>query len=193
MKKHCDSKIGLTFHSSKKLFYLSQTCTKYNFFYLQAAARNSHNQKGYTLLGFGQDFSQDGRGEILTSLQLNVQPVAACSKQYNKILNDPTDDLHELVSNALPEGFEEDSLICAQIPGKSEGSCPGDSGGILMSNDWIPELEDFRAVQKAVVQGSAKACDGGRYPTIFNRLDDSETLSWIHEIVFPKSKSNYLL
>ena len=167
--------------------------TKYTFFYLQAAARNSHNQKGYTLLGYGQDFSQNGRGEILTSLQLNVQPVAACSKQYNKILNDPTDDLHELVSNALPEGFEEDSLICAQIPGKSEGSCPGDSGGILMSNDWIPELEDFRAVQKAVVQGSAKACDGGRYPTIFNRLDDNETLSWIHEIVFPKSKSDYLL
>ena len=59
-----------------------------------------------------------------------------------------------------------------------------------MSNDWIPEIEDFRAVQKAVVRGSAKACDGENYPTIFNRLDNSETLSWINEIVFSIGKSN---
>ena len=57
-----------------------------------------------------------------------------------------------------------------------------------MSDDWIPEIGDFRAVQKAVVQGSAKPCNGDRYPPIFNRLDDSETLSWINEIVFSKSK-----
>ena len=87
-------------------------------FVLQVAPRASHNQKGYTLLGFGRDFKQNGRGEVLTSLQLNVQPVGACTKQYNKILEDPTDDLYELVINTLPDGFEEDSLICAQIPGK---------------------------------------------------------------------------
>ena len=86
-------------------------------FVLQVAPRASHNQKGYTLLGFGRDFKQNGRGEVLTSLQLNVQPVGACTKQYNKILEDPTDDLYELVINTLPDGFEEDSLICAQIPG----------------------------------------------------------------------------
>ena len=86
---------------------------------LQVAPRASHNQKGYTLLGFGRDFKQNGRGEVLTSLQLNVQPVGACTKQYNKILEDPTDDLYELVINTLPDGFEEDSLICAQIPGKN--------------------------------------------------------------------------
>ena len=68
-------------------------------------------------MGFGRDFKQNGRGEVLTSLQLNVQPVGACTKQYNKILEDPTDDLYELVINTLPDGFEEDSLICAQIPG----------------------------------------------------------------------------
>ena len=87
-------------------------------FVLQVAPRSSHNQKGYTLLGFGRDFKQR-RGEVLTSLQLNVQPVGACTKQYNKILEDPTDDLYELVLNTLPDGFEEDSLICAQIPGKN--------------------------------------------------------------------------
>ena len=75
-----------------------------------------------------------------------------------------------------------------QIPGTRHGSCPGDSGGILMSKDWIPALQEYRAVQKAVVRGSVKACDGQRYPTIFNRLDNIETLSWINEIVFGKSK-----
>ena len=87
-------------------------------FLLQVAPRASHNQKGYTLLGFGRDFKQN-RGEVLTSLQLNVQPVGSCTKQYNKILEDPTDDLYELVINTLPDGFEEDSLICAQIPGNN--------------------------------------------------------------------------
>ena len=63
-----------------------------------------------------------------------------------------------------------------------------------MSDDWIPEIGDFRAVQKAVVRGSAKACDGENYPTIFNRLDNSETLSWINEIVFSIGKSsNHIL
>ena len=79
------------------------------------------------------------------------------------------------------------------IPGTREGSCPGDSGGILMSDDWIPEIQDYRAVQKAVVRGAVKACDGQRFPTIFNRLDEIETLSWINKIVFGKSKSNYVL
>ena len=60
-----------------------------------------------------------------------------------------------------------------------------------MSDDWIPEIEDYRAVQKAVVRGSVKACDGERFPTMFNRLDDSETLSWINEIVFGKCKFCY--
>ena len=79
------------------------------------------------------------------------------------------------------------------IPGTDKGSCPGDSGGILMSDDWIPEIQDYRAVQKAVVRGAVKACDGQRFPTIFNRLDEIETLSWINKIVFGKSKSNYYI
>ena len=79
------------------------------------------------------------------------------------------------------------------IPGTRRGSCPGDSGGILMSDDWIPEIQDYRAVQKAVVRGAVKACDGQRFPTIFNRLDEIETLSWINKIVFGKSKSNYYI
>ena len=85
---------------------------------MQVAPRDSHNQKGYTLLGFGRDIKQYNRGEVLTSQQLNVQPVGSCTNQYNKILEDPTEDLYELVFNTLPKGFE-DPLICGQIPGKA--------------------------------------------------------------------------
>ena len=87
-------------------------------FVSQVAPRDSHNQHGYTLLGFGRDVTQHKRGEVLSSMQLNVQPVGSCTKQYNKILEDPTDDSYDLVRNTLPKGFEE-PLICAQIPGKT--------------------------------------------------------------------------
>ena len=85
---------------------------------LQVASRDDHNQKGYTLVGFGRDVTQYKRGEVLSSVQLNVQPVDSCTNQYNKILEDTSDDLHDLVRNTLPQGFE-DPLICAQIPGKA--------------------------------------------------------------------------
>ena len=85
---------------------------------LQVAPRFSHNEKGYTLLGFGRDVKQYRRGEVLSSLQMNVQSVGSCTNQYNKILENPKDDLYDLVRNTLPKGFEDDPLICAQIPGK---------------------------------------------------------------------------
>ena len=86
---------------------------------LQVAPRDSHIEKGYTVLGFGRDVKQYKRGEVLSSLHLIVQPVESCTNQYNKILNDPTDDLYDLVRNTLPKGFGEEPLICAQIPGKA--------------------------------------------------------------------------
>ena len=53
-----------------------------------------------------------------------------------------------------------------------------------MNNKWIPDLEDFRFIQTAVVHGAAQKCNGGRYPAIFVRIDTSEALSWINSIVF---------
>ena len=66
----------------------------------------------------------------------------------------------------------------------TSGSCPGDSGGLLMRNEWMPDLNDYRNIQTAVVHGAAQRCNGGRYPPIFVRIDTELTLSWINSIVF---------
>ena len=53
-----------------------------------------------------------------------------------------------------------------------------------MNNKWIPDIEDFRSIQTAVVHGAAQKCNGGRYPPIFVRIDTDEALSWINSIAF---------
>ena len=35
------------------------------------------------------------------------------------------------------------------------------------------------------MHGSAVSCDGGKYPSIFIRLDDEEIWTWIRQKVFP--------
>jgi len=150
-------------------------------------SKEFHFNKGYTMLGFGRDINKVNKGSVLTELYLSVQPTGACSSKYGKILNDESNDLHIQVKNTLPKNFNEDSLLCASKPGQTSGSCPGDSGGILMNNKWIPDLEDHRSIQTAVVHGAAKNCNGGRYPPIFVRIDTDEALTWINTIVFSKT------
>ena len=93
------------------------------------------------------------------------------------------DDFHYTVKNTLPKNFTEDSLLCASKPGRTSGSCPGDSGGILMRNEWMPDLNDYKNIQTAVVHGAAQRCNGGRYPPIFVRIDTDEALSWMNNIL----------
>jgi len=147
-------------------------------------SREFHFNKGYTMLGFGRDINKVNKGSVLTELDLVVQPTGACSSKYSNILNDEFNDLHIQVKNTLPNNFKEDSLLCASKPGRTSGSCPGDSGGIFMNNKWIPDLEDFRFIQTAVVHGAAQKCNGGRYPPIFVRIDTDEALTWINSIAF---------
>ena len=109
-----------------------------------SALRDSHSGIGYLLLGFGRDISAMNKGSVLTELDLMVQPTAACSTLYGKILDDQDNDYFTITRMALPKNFEEDSLICAQKPGRNSGSCPGDSGGIFMKNEWVNSLEDYR-------------------------------------------------
>ena len=148
-------------------------------------SRQFHFSKGYTMLGFGRDINKMNKGSHLTELDLFVLPTGACSAKYSNILNDEFSDLHTQVKNTLPKNFNEDSLLCAAKPGRTSGSCPGDSGGIFMNNKWIPDLEDFRSIQTAVVHGAAQKCNGGRYPPIFVRIDTYEALTWIRSIAFP--------
>ena len=153
-------------------------------------SRAYHSGRGYTLVGFGRDINKENQGSVLTDLDLIVQPTSACSSKYSGILNDELNDFHYLIKETLPQNFNEDSLICGAKPGKTSGSCPGDSGGIFMNNMWMPNLEDYRAIQTAVVHGAPQRCNGGRYPSIFVRIDNDEALSWIKDIAF--SNGTYL-
>ena len=154
-----------------------------------SAPRESHSRIGYTMLGFGRDISRKNRGSVLTELDLFVQPTAACSTLYRRILDDEFNNFYTQTKITLPNNFDEASLICGHKPGRSSGSCPGDSGGIFMRNEWMENLDDYRAFQYAVVHGAAQRCNGERYPQIFVRLDTDETISWINSIAFSKGTS----
>ena len=150
--------------------------------------REYHFEKGYTLVGFGKDTNAPDTCddfECLKQDQLNAQRTEYCSAIYGQILSSPFDPFYEIIKNTLPKNFDgEDSLICAGIPGQNAGTCPGDSGGILMKSKFDPE-SGLIATQQAVVHGSGANCDGMRFPSIFVRLDNSEVLTWIFENVFP--------
>ena len=150
--------------------------------------REFHFRLGYSLVGFGRDINRKNRGSVLTTLDLDVQQTNACSSKYDKILNDPSNDRHLRVKNTLPKNFNnEDSLICASKPGRAPGSCPGDSGGIFMRNEWRADLKDYRNIQTAVVHGAAQECNGERFPSIFVRIDSNDALTWINRIAFSKT------
>ena len=153
--------------------------------------RQYHSGKGYRLVGYGKDINNPescDNFECLKEDSLNVQTTVYCSAKYGQILNTPFDPFHDLIKKALPKNFdEEDSLICAGIPGQNAGTCPGDSGGILSAKDFYID-KGFITTQQAVVHGSRSECDGERYPSIFVRLDNSEVLPWIFENVFPDKK-----
>ena len=150
--------------------------------------REYHFGKGYRLVGYGKDINNPescDNFECLKEDSLNALPTEYCSAKYGQILKTPFHPFHDLIKKALPKNFdEEDSLICAGIPGQNAGTCPGDSGGILMAKKFYLD-QGFITTQQAVVHGSKSQCDGKRYPSIFVRLDNSEVLPWIFENVFP--------
>jgi hypothetical protein len=151
-----------------------------------------HSRKGHIMLGFGRNKNKDNSGSVLTQLDLDVQPTYYCSSTYGEILSNENDKFYTKTKNTLPENFDgEDSLLCASKLGRDSGSCPGDSGGILMRQEFMLDSEGkyrVRAIQTAVVHGSAQDCKGDRYPSIFNRID-GDALSWINSIAFPTTRT----
>ena len=96
-------------------------------------------------MGYGKDISVAGSDEVLTSLQLTVQPIAFCNASYGTIIANTLDPFNEQIKKTLPNNFNEDSIICASVPGNKAGTCKGDSGGILMKNEFMGSpINDFR-------------------------------------------------
>ena len=76
--------------------------------------------------GFGKCQLKRDSNDLGLATEGNLQ------RRDRTILNNEQNDFHKLIKNTLPNNFNEDSLICASQPGKTSGSCPGDSGGIFM-------------------------------------------------------------
>jgi len=142
----------------------------------KALPREYNFHKDYALLGYGTK-SEDS---ALNSKQLNVQYTELCSAVYGPILTDPTNPFHKTIQRALPNNFDDDSLIC----GLGDPSCRGDSGGMLVKKVFSLEFGS-QAVQQAVLHGSLRSCGSSeqQYPMIFVRLDNAKVLSWILENV----------
>ena len=148
--------------------------------------RAHHFSNGYHLVGFGKDINDSEQcSECLKSDHLTVKTTEYCNATYGQIINSPIDPYYDAVKTALPNNFDDNPLICAKVTGRTSGTCEGDSGGIL----WHPVFkadEGEIAVQQAVVRGSIRNCDGTRFPSIFNRLDNKKVVPWIQSNVFGK-------
>lgn len=153
--------------------------------------KDAYKNTEMTLLGYGPA----KKGEILTLEQLTVQGSDACNARYTV---KPFDLFSGNIETALPNLFNDDSIMCAQKPGQQAGTCAGDSGGPLIVEPPIADDSDSgsdsdddyyeyvsssrsdaisaggseRYVQKGLVHGSIKNCDGTRFPSIFIRLDN---------------------
>ena len=147
----------------------------------KAFPREDHFDKGYALLSYDDEDDWDlecysHRSNChLISKPLTVQPTKFCNALSAPILDTPHDLYHELLKNALPNNFDEDSLICVQ----GDSTCSIDNGGMLVKKVFSEEFGRRQAVQQAVSHGKVGSCGNPRYPDVFVRLDTEQVLSWI--------------
>jgi len=140
--------------------------------------------KGLTLAAYGENTKNDVENDaILTAATFIGEKSTLCSGIYDI---STFENEYEQIHTSLPRLFKDNTIFCARVPGTDAGTCPGDSGGTLLTTQFIESIGDSRSVIAAVVHGSIKPCDGTRFPSIFVRLDNFEILSWIIKEVFPK-------
>ena len=86
-------------------------------------------------------------------------------------------------------------LLPFLLPGNrrasSEGTCPGDSGGPLLIDEYMDG--EFTTVQNGVLHGSLRKCSNQKYPAIFSRLSHPDIHNWLFSNLFAVSESKYLL
>lgn len=136
------------------------------------------------LAAYGENIKNDvEHDEILTAETFIGERSTLCNGLYD--VNTFSAE-SEKIQTSLPKLFNDKSIFCARVPGTNAGTCPGDSGGTLLTVPFIDKIQDSRSILAAVVHGSIKPCDGTRFPSIFVRLDNHDILSWIIQEVFPK-------
>ena len=139
-------------------------------------------QRGLTLAAYGENTRNDVENdEILTAETLIGEKSTLCNGIYNV---KTFEDEYENIQLSLPRFFNDNSIFCARVAGTDAGTCPGDSGGTLLTTQYIEDIKDSRSILIGVVHGSIKECDGSRFPSIFSRIDNYDILTWVVDEVF---------
>ena len=61
----------------------------------------------------------------------------------------------------------------------SGGTCPGDSGGPLLTSVEDLETLETKAQQVGVLHGGLEACSNANFPAIYVRLDNPSVHQWL--------------
>ena len=72
----------------------------------------------------------------------------------------------------------------------SGGTCPGDSGGPLLTSVEDLETLETKAQQVGVLHGGLEACSNANFPAIYVRLDNPSIHQWLMSQIFGDQKSN---
>ena len=140
---------------------------------------NEWHQKRLTLAAYGENTRNDAENDdFLTEETFRVEENILCNGIYDIRT---FDTFYEQIQTALPRLFRDNTIFCARVSGTVAGTCPGDSGGTLLTK------KGSKSYVIATVHGSIEACDGSRFPSIFVRLDAPEILYWLAYNIFPEN------
>ena len=117
---------------------------------------NEWQQKRLTLAAYGENTSNDVENDdFLTEETFRVEENILCNGIYDIRT---FDTFYEQIQTALPRLFRDNTIFCARVPGIVTGTCPGDSGGTLLTK------KDSKSYIIATVHGSIEGCDGSGRP-----------------------------
>ena len=136
---------------------------------------------GDTFIVTGFRTNDEDTDNKLHQIQPTLQKKIDCNNAYDS--SKISKDLHQTASlNALPQLFDNSTMCASNVAlKKSQGSCPGDSGGpffeIVNLNKTLQ-----RYVQYGTIHGSVQKCSSSRFPGIFVRLTEPHVFEFLNTL-----------
>lgn len=133
-------------------------------------------QRTVTFAGWGHAAKSEPSSKLVAT-NLTVYSQLRCNETHSSA------NLQNLVNPKLPRRFQK-SVLCADYEGGGRGICNGDSGGPLFVKDYISG-GGFQATLVGIATGViGGTCGDHKIPDVFNRIEASETLTWVKQVVF---------
>lgn len=143
-------------------------------------------QRPVTFAGWGY-LSKNTASSNLVSTNLTIFSQLECNETHSG------DNIRFKVNQKLPRRFQE-SVLCADFKGGPRaGICNGDSGGPLFVRNYVSGGV-YQSILIGIASGVVDAsCGNPAIPDIFNRIEASETLAWIKEVIFKAGKISFYI